>query len=195
MKHSSLIRHICALTAFVFLIQPVFAAGVVHETSAANGSLIQSIKAEMQNINKHIKKSREGKKTLFGLSDEGAELQYYSNNDKIIKMTMTYYSEIGKLIEDYYYQNEKLIYVYSRMSRYNKPFGKIIKKDENRYYFSQYNMIQWEENNKVLLPGAKGFGKKQNELIESSKQLMKYSKLPYKCVAVTGNSYSPCANS
>lgn len=73
-------------------------------------------------------------------STEGNEINKFVKDRKIKKLTAIYEGETGKLYEEYYFNNDKLIFFYSKEDSYKLPInvnpaGKIASSKERRFYF------------------------------------------------------------
>ncbi|HEV7683768.1 MAG TPA: hypothetical protein VGO68_16690 [Pyrinomonadaceae bacterium] len=98
---------------------------------------IQSIRKQYLAINKRVGSYKKVKKELSGFSLEGGEMVAYFDGPTIVKIVATYYGETGKSLEEYYFEKEKLSFVYRKESRYNRPLsGKVVHSFENRFYFA-----------------------------------------------------------
>jgi hypothetical protein len=155
---------------------------------------IKNIRSEFTLINRNLKSYDLIKKTVLGMSAEGAEMKVYTSNGELKKISVTYFGEIGKAYDDYYYQDNNLIFTLNKFIRYDKPFGKIVEKGENRYYFTSGEMIKWIDTKGESVVSKDGdFAKKEIEVVGTSKSLIDISKLSYKCVEVSsGTDYKPC---
>ena len=113
------------------------------------------------------------KKELSGFSAEGGELVAYLDGAAIVKIAATYYGETGRAFEEFYYWNGKLIFVFRKEDTYDKPMsGKVIKTKENRFYFSNDELIRWiNENAKQVAQSNSEYPERQSHYLASSKQL------------------------
>jgi hypothetical protein len=162
--------------------------------SAANlpaTDLISSIRKRYALINKSLPKYRKVKKELSGFSTEGGELAAYFDGKAIVKIATVNQGETGKSVEDFYYWDEKLIFVFRKEDKYDAPFsGKVTRTTENRFYFSDGKLIRWiDENAKQVAPGASEYLKKQSDYARASKLLVEGSRSPQTIIeAPEGNS-------
>jgi hypothetical protein len=134
---------------------------------------ISSIRQHYAQINRSAGLYKKVKKELSGFSAEGGELVAYFHGPSVMKMIATYFGESGKASEEFYFWNGKLIFVLQTDLRYDKPLsGKVVKKTENRFYFSEDKLIRWvDENGKEVASEKAEYAEKQKEYLESSKQL------------------------
>ena len=148
--------------------------GLATQTvSVAQGDdAINSIRQHYAQINRSAGLYKKVKKELSGFSAEGGELVAYFHGPSVMKMVATYLGESGKASEEFYFWNGKLIFVLRTDFRYDKPLsGKVVKKTENRFYFSEDKLIRWiDENAKEVASEKAEYAEKQKEYLESSKQ-------------------------
>ena len=151
-------------------------AGSRVSNPQANDS-VEPIRQHYASINKEAAHYRRVKKNLLGFSAEGGELVAYFHGPTIMKMVATFFGETGRSIEEYYFWNEKLIFVFQTESRYDKPFGKVVRKIENRFYFKDDKLIRWlDENGKEVAPDSAEYASKQADYLKTSKQFVEGAK-------------------
>lgn len=145
-------------------------------TASANSSqekdAISSIRRRYTVINKSLAKYRVVKKELSGFSTEGGELIAYFDGPAIVKMAATYQGETGRSFEEFYYSNEKLIFVFRKQDTYDQPLsGKVVRTRESRFYFSNDALIRWiDENAKQVAPGNSEYPQMQTHYLGISKR-------------------------
>ena len=140
---------------------------------AQTNSSIQSIRQAYTRINRNTPRYRKVKKDLLGFSVEGGELLAYFDGDSIMKMVARYYGETGRATDEFYFAEGKLIFVFRKEQRYDRPLsGKVVRNFENRFYFSGEKLIRWiDEGGKQIAATNKAFTEKQSEHLKTSKQL------------------------
>lgn len=163
------------ITIFSFIL-PVFiqcnshgsnqhSKGSLTETAQLDTSeVIINLRKWYSEINSCQVKYRKIVKALMGQSSEGGELTGYFENDSLKKIAAIYFGDMGKSITEYYFKNNKLFFVFTIDSLYDKLFYmegyKISTIEENRYYFFNDTLIRWLGKDKksvfVGLP-EKGF--------------------------------------
>ena|SRR5688572_21749618 len=133
---------------------------------------IPAIRQQYAAINRKTVKYRKVKKELVGFSAEGGELVAYLSGPSIVKISATFYGEMGRASDEFYYSNDKLIFVYRKHSHYNGHLtGKVVRTTENRYYFKDDKLIRWiGEDGKQVSSASSEFAAKETEYIASSKQ-------------------------
>lgn len=142
------------------------------DTSAQGPDPIPAIRQQYASINRNVAKYRKVKKELTGFSTEGGELIAWFKGRSIMKLAATYLGESGRATEEYYYWNDKLIFVFRKDSRYDKPLsGKVVSTTENRFYFNDRGMIRWiDENGKQVGLDVPEYHDKQVEYLKNSKE-------------------------
>ena len=165
MLHKVLLR-IIPLLMVLLLVSTIPLAGAQPQDP------VESIRQHYASINKNVALYRRVKKDLSGFSAEGGDLVAYFHGPTIMKIAATFLGETGRTVEEYYYWDGKLIFVFRRESHYDKPLsGKVVSTVENRFYFSNEKMIRWiDENGKQIASDKDEYKGKQNEYLKSSKQ-------------------------
>jgi hypothetical protein len=144
----------------------------LSEAKAQGPDPIQAIRLQYAAINRKAAKYRKVKKELRGFSTEGGELVAYLSGPAIVKITATFFGEMGRATDEFYYSNDKLIFVFRKQSHYRAPLsGKVVRTTENRYYFKDDKLIRWiGENGKQVSSASSEFAAKEAEYLASSKQ-------------------------
>ncbi len=145
----------------VAIIAIFISSGQMHGAPPASGNSAQekdailSIRRRYAAINKGLSKYKAVKKELAGFSTEGGELTAYFDGTAVVKIAANYQGETGRAFEEFYYQNEKLIFVFRKQEIYDEPMsGKVVQTKENRFYFSDARLIRWmNENAKQVTTG------------------------------------------
>ena len=92
-------------------------------------------------------------KDLSGFSTEGGVLFSFYDKSTLKKSIITFYGEMSKRIDEYYFKNGKLIFVFKQNFYYDKPIYmngfKVDYIEENRYYFYENKLIKWIDDKKV----------------------------------------------
>ncbi len=131
---------------------------------------ISSIRELYAAINKNQAKFKAVKKELSGFSTEGGELTAYFDGPKIVKIAVTNYGETNSFFEEFYYSNEKLIFVYRKQEIYDEPMSKVVKTEEHRFYFSDGKLIRWiNENGKQVGAGNSQYPERRIHYLGVSK--------------------------
>lgn len=108
-------------------------------------------------INEQAKNAEIIEKDMMGESTEGGQLKAYKYAGEIIKLIMLSFGENGKVAKEYYFENQQLIFAFTKEEYYDRPMyvlgSKISKTVENRYYFYNEELFKWlnPEKNEVNL--------------------------------------------
>jgi hypothetical protein len=156
-------------SAALVLISVLCASPVINAQST---DPIPEIRRQYTSINRNIAKYQKVKKELAGFSAEGGELVAWFKGPSIMKIAATFYGESGRATEEYYYSNDKLIFVFRKDSRYSQPLsGKVVSTTENRFYFKNDKLIRWiDGNGKQVGLDAPEYHDKQVEYLKNSKE-------------------------
>ncbi len=162
------------LTILVALLLLASHANQIAVASPETADSLQSIRQQYAAINKRVRKYRKVKKELSGFSLEGGEMVAYFDGPAIVKIVANHYGEGGRSVEEYYYANGKLIFVYRKDLTYNTPLsGRVVKTLENRFYFQNDRLIRWiNEAGKPVAPGTDEYRQKQDEHLETSSKFI-----------------------
>lgn len=155
---------------FVVLVSS-FTALPAHKAPPADP--IETIRQHYADINKSVPSYRRVKKNLAGFSGEGGELVAYFHGPSVMKMVAMFFGETGKAVEEYYFWNGQLIFVFRTDNNYDKPLsGKVVKKTESRFYFKDDKLIRWlDENGKEIATDSTDYSGKQTDYLKTAKQL------------------------
>jgi hypothetical protein len=154
-----------------------FSAAVAAPT-IPQADAVETIRQHYANINQNVARYRRVKKNLSGFSAEGGELFAYFHGPTVMKMVATFFGETGRTVEEYYFWNGQLIFVFQTENHYDKPLsGKVVRKTENRFYFKDDKLIRWlDENGKEVAPDSSEYAPKQADYLKMSKQFVEGAK-------------------
>ena len=139
-------------------------------TPVTHEGQIRTIRQQYNSINKQLRTYRKVKKELSGFSVEGGELTAYLSRQEIVKIVANHYGEGGQTMEDYYFKDGKLIFVFERITHYDAPLsGKVVSASENRYYFHNDQLIRWIDENTRMATDVDGIESKRKEYLANSK--------------------------
>ncbi len=130
---------------------------------------IMSIRQQYAAINARAARYRKVKKELSGFSLEGGELIAYFDGAAIVKIVARHFGEAGNTVEEYYYRNGQLIFVYEKVSLYNRPLsGQVVNVVENRFYFNDDDLIRWIGEKGKQVQVSEEYRLKEKVLLENS---------------------------
>jgi hypothetical protein len=158
--------------------------GQVMEKSSRNdtSTLITNIKNEFKRINSDTEKLVLVTKDLEDISSQGGDLKLFYEENDLKKAVLIAYGETGRSTSEYYFEDGKLIFAYTRdefydKSIYDKQQPNIQKEEENRFYFFENKLIRWiDKNNKIVNPSE--YLDKEKELIKEVKLLIEKNDYP-----------------
>lgn len=155
------------------------AAGTATARPQATDPLL-SIRREYASINSNLAKYKVVRKKLSGFSAEGGELVAHLDGRSIMKIAATFYGEMGRTREEYYYSDSHLIFVFSKQFSNARPLsGKVVRTKENRFYFNNDKLIKWiNEDGKDSSAVNTEYAEKQDEYLKSSMQFKAGARSP-----------------
>lgn len=174
---------------FVLLLSNVFAFTKAFSQAELKDDM-QYIRSKFKQINLSIKEKRLEVIEFYNESAEGSKVVSYRSEHIIDKILVTFYRENGKLIQEYYFDKDGLIFVFDRKYTYNRPiylngtseankgdevfdFKKSIVQ-ENRYYFTKNKLIRWIDSHGIAIyKNEKRYQIKESIILEDIAELIK----------------------
>lgn len=158
-------------------------AGVAGQASANNHQekeSISSIRERYAAVNKNLSKYRVVKKELSGFSTEGGELVAYFDGAAVVKMAATHLGETGRSLEEFYYRDGELVFVFYRRETYDTPMsGRVSKTAEERFYFAGGRLIRWlDSRGRSVAPGRGEYHEAQARYLDGSKRFVEGAHSP-----------------
>lgn len=150
-----------------FLALCLFSNFAVAQTEAN----ISPIRKTVENINKTAEKLSKTTVKLDGVSTEGGELTVYRENNQIKKIVAQIYGETGRSNIELYYEDEKLIFVFEREFRYDKPFGKVLKIIPTRFYFADEKLVKMLYAKREIYAQDKEYNEMRDRIVSLSKTI------------------------
>jgi hypothetical protein len=149
-------------------------AGPASASSPQGKDSITSIRERYTAINKNLSKYRVVKKELLGFSTEGGELVAYVDGASVVKMAATHLGETGRSLEEFYYRDGELIFVFYRRETYDAPMsGRVSKTAEERFYFADGRLIRWlDSRGRAVAPGRGEYREAQARYLDSSRRFV-----------------------
>lgn len=160
----------------------------------ADDAAIEKIRQSYNEIHKSLPTL---KKTEFESdlqSTEGVQAFKYQDRQGQIKLIQIQaFGEMGKSIDEYYYQNQQVVFVLATTHQYNMPIyidakqakelgmegfdPKKTKVLENRYYFNQGQLIRWiDENKQAVKTSDARFKAEGKKVLAESQNLLNKAK-------------------
>jgi hypothetical protein len=151
---------------------PASVSGRASTNNPQGKESISSIRERYAAINKNLAKYRVVKKELSGFSTEGGELVAYLDGASVVKMAATHLGETGRSLEEFYYRDGELIFVFYRRETYDAPMsGKVSKTAEERFYFAGGRLIRWlDSRGRAVAQGRGEYREVQARYLDSSRR-------------------------
>ena len=159
-------------SAGVVLLLAVFCMSGMRTGNAQDSSdAVTTIRKRYAAINQNLPKYKTIKKELLGFSTEGGELTAYFEGPAIRKIVARFQGESGRALEEYYYWEDELQFVYRKEDTYSEPMsGKVTNSAETRFYFDNGKLIRWlNHKGKPMRRGNVSFDKEQEKYLSHSK--------------------------
>ena len=138
--------------------------------------IISDIRKKFGEINQNTASYKTKSMEMMGESAEGGELKGYYQNEELKKVVASYFGEMGKSIEEYYFSEDNVFFVFTQQYSYDKPIyvegSKVEKIDEDRYYFHNSKLVRWLDPNKEKVSNS-NFNQKESKLLQEIKELKK----------------------
>jgi hypothetical protein len=163
-------RHMSLVTFHLTLVCLLLATASARAADSTVEAQIKTIRARYAQIEKGLKDCRQVKRDLPDESAEGGELIAYFKDRSVEKLSATFFGEMGKAKEEYYFWNSELIFVFRTEWHYTKPMSGVTKsKTEQRFYFADGKLIRWLNPDKeVTADPVKA--ERESKLLASSKK-------------------------
>lgn len=136
---------------------------------------VRKINEEYASINNDSARYRKEKKEVFDQSSEGGNVVKYYDDKTLRKIVLTLFGESGKLMSEYYFMNQEVIFVYDKETIYTSPIylGKIEveSREENKFYFKNEKLIRWVDN-KAKVVDLMLYPEKEKEILDYIKSIL-----------------------
>ena len=120
---------------------------IVGAIGAADPSVeerVKVIRTRYAEIEKELKDCRQVKRDLPDESAEGGELTAYFKDSSLRKLSARLFGETGKVLEEFYFSDGQVIFVFRVETRLTEPNSGVVKsKTEQRFYFADGKLIRW----------------------------------------------------
>jgi hypothetical protein len=141
---------------------------------------VAHIRDMFSKINEQAKTAEIIEKEMMEESAEGGQLKAYKHDGKIIKIKMLAFGETGRATKEYYFEDENLIFAFTKEEYYDRPMyvegAKISKTIENRYYFYNEKLFKWLDPEKKEIDLQKAVETSENIVNEAKDYLSMFSK-------------------
>ena len=118
-----------------------------------------------------LKNCKQVKRAVMDESAEGGEITAYFSGPSLRKLVGIFFGETGKTVEEYYFWDERLIFVLRINSNYDKPLSGVIRsQSEERFYFADDTLIRWLDSGKKEVAAGSAFEERGREYLELTKR-------------------------
>jgi hypothetical protein len=156
----------------LFMMVCVLAVGSsVRATDSSVEEKVKSIRAKYAAIEKQLKDCRQVKRDLPDESAEGGELIAYLKDSSLRKLSARLFGETGKVLEEFFFADGQVIFVFRGETRYTEPNSGVVKsKTEQRFYFADGKLIRWLNPDNKDVTGDPAKAERERELVAAAKK-------------------------
>jgi len=136
-----------------------------------------AIRGDVGAINKAARTYKKKIKMVEGVSLEGTEASYFTSRaGELKKITAKMYGETFNGSAELYYKGGELIFCYIKINKYDTQIGmtpppKVVRVEEERYYFGNGELIRVLAGKKEIKPGDERYGELKDGTLELTKTL------------------------
>ncbi len=135
--------------------------------------MVAGIRKAFAEVNAGLSGWKKVKKELMESTEGGELTAYYDEQGNLRKMVVANYGEMGKSIEEYYFSDGKLFFVFEQQFYYTAPIytenSKVERVDEQRYYFYDDSLIRWLSGKQQV--SELKFPEREAEVLDEAKRL------------------------
>jgi hypothetical protein len=142
------------------------AAGAQGDTAIAR------IRREYAAVNAQLPRCEHRQQDVFGMSTEGGTLDVYRCGRAIRKLVATFYGETGQSREEWYLEGGRPFFFFRVEQRYNRPFGRVVRRNEERLYLRGGTMIRWIGDDGARSVTSAEARRQMGELSEEAAELL-----------------------
>ncbi len=146
------------------------------EAPKTEADIILDIKEKYASIHNNLKSFKVVTKEAMGESTEGGYLEGYYSDKALKKIVASYFGEMGKQVEAYYFWEDELFFVFTQTYQYNMPIhmegSKVEAIEEQRYYFNKRKIVRWLNANKEKVSRSQ-FSQKEVDILQKIERIKK----------------------
>lgn len=136
--------------------------------------IISNIREHYGAINYNVKYYDKVSKVVSSADDHTMSLKGYFKDGELRKMTTRYEDDFERLIEEYYFWDNELFFVYTQLD-VDYPHDELSNYQsetpgQNRYYFHNDNLIRWLDPEKEQVVASK-FSSKEAQILSEVRYL------------------------
>lgn len=133
---------------------------------------IARIRREVAEVNAQLPRCTRDSLDVFGLSTEGGEMKIYRCGGAIRKLVTHFYGETGQSQEEWFLSGDRPLFIFRVDERYDRPFGRVVRREEERVYFRGDAMIRWLGSDGARAPRGADAQARLAELFDELKELL-----------------------
>ena len=159
---------------FAVIITAMLGANVA--ISAQVDKRIADVQRKVAAINKNAARYTKTKRDVLGASTEGGEASYFHKGKELKKITAKIYGETYNAVAELYFETGQPVFYYFKLNRYDTQIGlskpvKIVKVEEERYYFAGAEMIKVMFGKKVIKETDEKYAEMRDGILKLSDDL------------------------
>jgi len=104
---------------------------------------IARIRREVAAVNAQLPRCTRDSVDVFGFSTEGGAMEIYRCGGAVRKLVTHFYGETGQAREEWYLSGDHPFFLFHVDERYDHPFGRVVRREEERVYLRGDAMIRW----------------------------------------------------
>lgn len=160
-------RVLAAVATLLWLCRPL-APGLLADSTV--DEQVKTIRSRYAAVDRDLSRCRQVRRDVWDESAEGGEVTGYFSGKSLRKLAGAFYGETGRSREEYYFWDDRLFFVLRVQWRYDKPFGKVVSKKEERFYFADDALIRWLDPQKKEAPAGPEMQERGRDLLAQAKK-------------------------
>lgn len=162
-----------------FLAAACLAGSAVGQTTprgaaAGEEAAVREARALYARVNREHAGYRRVERSVLGLSAEGASLVGLYRGRELRKLEVTYYGEMGRTTEECYLDAGRPVFIFRVDERYDRPFGRVARRLEDRFYFADGRLVRWiDPAGRRVPPGSAAFGEAERDALDGLAPLLR----------------------
>ena len=160
-----------------FLLSGIFLTFMAADAAQAQTEKeIAKIRAEVTAINKGAAKYMKTTKSVEDISLEGTEATFYRSGKNLKKITAQMFGETYNATGEFYYRNGEMIFAFLKYNQYDTQIGldkpaKVVRVEEQRFYFTGGNLIRLLIGKKELKFGDERYDELKDSIADIESKL------------------------
>jgi len=158
------------------LIAILFSAALAPALIGQTAAQMETIRAEVNLINKSAAKYQKKTKNVDDISLEGTEATYFTSGRDLRKITAEIFGETYRASAEIYYSGEEVIFAYQKLERYDTHIAmnappKVVSVMETRVYFAGAKAVRVMDGKTIVSASVPRFAEAETEVKELAEKL------------------------